>query len=438
MPSTRRATPFLLALLASASTGLAQIDADRFEDAMERFKAERAEFLASEGATFEGWMELINGALERTPVAEMGVHQLAQANALGLLQPEGARAAAIERVAALREEVEPDSVRAATLAVLDLTLRGVPTRTSRPEPQLQGDLLGAALGHPKLEQAIGEGHAVGLAAAIRGLANVEAWNQHREAILDLGEVLADAPPAMAAEARAYWSAVEELNPADERRERIRTSLVAMMRRALEATEDGQPAVAEPREREFIEGSLALMDGAAARGELVGHDAPAMEVLWSSDSAITSMADLEGKVVVLDFWATWCGPCLASFPNVRELQAHYEGKPVAIVGVTSHQGAIYNLGNDGPIDCQGQPEKEHELMPRFMEAHEVTWPVVFTRQDVYNPDYAIQGIPHMAIIDAQGVVRHNGLHPAEPLASKTSKIDALLEEAGVQPPNPPTP
>jgi hypothetical protein len=66
---------------------------------------------------------------------------------------------------------------------------------------------------------------------------------------------------------------------------------------------------------------------------------------------------------------------------------------------------------------------------------MTWRVAFTEEDVFNPDYGVNGIPHVAIIDPEGKVRYNGLHPAVPLKEKADKIDALLKAAGLATPAP---
>ncbi|MCB9845051.1 MAG: TlpA family protein disulfide reductase [Phycisphaeraceae bacterium] len=182
---------------------------------------------------------------------------------------------------------------------------------------------------------------------------------------------------------------------------------------------------------YLADTIAFYDGNFAKGLLMNNPMPTIDVLWSSDETITSMDAFRGKVLVVDFWATWCGPCVASFPNVRELQEHYNGYDVAIVGVTSVQGTHY--GANGPVDCTDDPDKEFSLMPEFMTEKNMTWPVVFSKQEVFNPDFGVSGIPHVAIIDPSGRVRFNGLHPAMPMEEKTAKIDSLLQEAGLRVP-----
>lgn len=165
---------------------------------------------------------------------------------------------------------------------------------------------------------------------------------------------------------------------------------------------------------------------ADKAALVGKPAPELHFAWASEKDLKTLSNLKGKVVVIDFWATWCGPCISSFPKVRDLVEHYKGSDVVVLGVTSLQGRVSNLGG-APIDTQGQPDKEYGLMPEFMQLKEMTWPVAFSEEKVFNPDYAVTGIPHVTIIAPDGTVRHNGLHPASPLESKTELIDAILKE-----------
>ena len=69
----------------------------------------------------------------------------------------------------------------------------------------------------------------------------------------------------------------------------------------------------------------------------GKPAPALAVTgWLNTKPLT-LADLKGKIVVIDFWATWCGPCLASIPHNNELQRKYAGKGVVFIAVCAPNG-----------------------------------------------------------------------------------------------------
>lgn len=190
-------------------------------------------------------------------------------------------------------------------------------------------------------------------------------------------------------------------------------------------------------------SMEYLSGAFASGKLVGHPAPDIKFTWTTLGETTdALSDLKGKVVVLDFWATWCGPCIASFPNIRTLQARYAEYPVVILGVTSLQGYHIDQKATDPkarrIDTKDDPAKEYGLMPGFMKDLDMTWHVAFGEPNVFNPQYGVRGIPHVAIIDPAGVVRHRGLHPGGDPADEAGKIDALLKEFNLPTPAEPMP
>ena len=77
----------------------------------------------------------------------------------------------------------------------------------------------------------------------------------------------------------------------------------------------------------------------AQGLEIGDPAPALNVAEWIKGPPAVLAEGKGKTVyVIEFWATWCGPCRMSIPHLTELQAKYKGKGVVIIGVSNEQPA----------------------------------------------------------------------------------------------------
>jgi thiol-disulfide isomerase/thioredoxin len=138
---------------------------------------------------------------------------------------------------------------------------------------------------------------------------------------------------------------------------------------------------------------------------VGMKAPATESKNLKDEKV-SLADYQGKVVVLDIWATWCGPCKAMIPHEREMVEKFKGKPFALISVS--------------VDDQKKELEEflaHESMPwtHWWEGPEAsllkTWNVHF--------------FPTIYVIDAKGVIRHKNIRGEE----LEKAVEKLVAEAG---------
>jgi len=187
-----------------------------------------------------------------------------------------------------------------------------------------------------------------------------------------------------------------------------------------------------------EGALTVLtaraQAKAVQDALIGRPAPDLRFRWASREGLRSFAGLKGRVVVLDFWATWSVPCVRAFPQTRALAARYAGHDVEVVAVTSVQGIVSGLEAE-PIDTTGDPEREIGLMPAYMKAKDITWTVAFSETERFMADFAIQRIPYRAIVAPDGTVRHVELHPGRETESQMAMIDALLREFGLKAPAP---
>lgn len=364
---------------------------------------------AAGGITQDGLKEAADAALSGITIGELTVDQIdALERALAYSSHKDALAA---RLTALSAEPNAEGARAAvkTLVYMD----------EETSAEAQASALRAAIGHAGLKDAFTSGKAYELFMQA-GYAKKEALAAVAPQLSALAAMLSKDMPVDGVISAQYL-----LNGLLNAGESVAPAASALRARLVELSEAALPT-AEGRTKERLTRTLAFLNGAFAKGTLVGNVTPELTIEWSSDPAIRSMADLRGKVVVIDFWATWCGPCIRSFPQVRDLVKHYEGYPVTVLGVTSLQGKHYPKGGS-PIDCKDDGAKEHGLMAGLMKDHEMTWPVVFTKQDVFNPDYGVNGIPHVAILDPNGVVRFRGMHPGSDAAEKHEKIDGLLKE-----------
>jgi thiol-disulfide isomerase/thioredoxin len=211
-------------------------------------------------------------------------------------------------------------------------------------------------------------------------------------------------------------------------EKVRTKIVTITKNVL------QNSTTPDKHLELI---VKFLEGNFARQALIGNTAPEINVEWhSSNPAIKKLSDLKGKVVVLDFWTTWCTPCVGSFPNVVKLKERYKDYAVEIIGVTSIQGRHMDRVNKKSIKLKDKAAEEMAMMPEFMKTLGMTWDVVFSKEDVFNPDFGVRGIPHVAIIDPAGIVRYNMLRPYDAPYHEAEKIDALLKQYNLPTPNQP--
>jgi cytochrome c biogenesis protein CcmG/thiol:disulfide interchange protein DsbE len=116
--------------------------------------------------------------------------------------------------------------------------------------------------------------------------------------------------------------------------------------------------------------------------------------------LTAEPDRKGKVVLIDFWATWCPPCRKSIPDLNELQAQFKDDLVVI----------------------GVSDETAEKVKGFMTSTKMDYAVALDPEKKMNQAIHVEGIPHVLIISTDGIVRWQGfpLSDEEPLTADIVK------------------
>jgi peroxiredoxin len=119
-----------------------------------------------------------------------------------------------------------------------------------------------------------------------------------------------------------------------------------------------------------------------RSKLMGKPAPDFPLKRATGIFADTLSSLKGKVVVLDFWATWCGPCMRALPHMQALHTHYLDKGLRVVGVTSDdwqhaQDVVKKMG--------------------------LTYGMVSDEQEQISADYLVTALPTLVLIDRAGNV-----------------------------------
>jgi thiol-disulfide isomerase/thioredoxin len=138
-------------------------------------------------------------------------------------------------------------------------------------------------------------------------------------------------------------------------------------------------------------------------------APAPAPAWKLrdvDGNVVSSDQFKGKVVVLDFWATWCPPCRTEIPGYVQLQKKYAADGLVIVGVS--------VDTDGP-----------QVVKKFMKDFGINYPIVMADDEIQNTFAPIQGYPTTFIIDREGRIRNKKLG-REPTAEFEKQLLAILK------------
>ncbi|MXV77348.1 redoxin domain-containing protein [Candidatus Poribacteria bacterium] len=147
-----------------------------------------------------------------------------------------------------------------------------------------------------------------------------------------------------------------------------------------------------------------------KADLVGKPAPVFKVKDLKGKEL-SLEKYRGQVVLLDFWATWCGPCIAELPNVQKTYQKYKDKKFQIIGISL--------------------DRSITALDTFLKKNELPWVHYWDDEGKISNQYRVTAIPSMFLIDGKGVIHTTNLRGAK----LEKAVDALVKENLLNPTDP---
>jgi len=146
---------------------------------------------------------------------------------------------------------------------------------------------------------------------------------------------------------------------------------------------------------FFVGAPILLIKSMAAGP-----APELEpAVWINEPAAETLAALDGEVVLVEFWATWCPPCRQSMPHLNELHKQYKGQGLNIMSIS---------------------DESRDVVQSFVRKHKLTFPIA--AECGSSKDYGVKGIPRAFLVGRDGDIEWEG-HPMDPAMEQ--EIQRLL-------------
>jgi peroxiredoxin len=135
-------------------------------------------------------------------------------------------------------------------------------------------------------------------------------------------------------------------------------------------------------------SLAVLvagcNGGTSQGSLIGQPAPDFNFYVTEEQSI-SLSDLQGSPVLLNFWATWCGPCASEMPYLQQVYDDWQERGLVLLAI--------NIG------------ESYSEVEDFVQSRGLSLPVLLDSEGIVASQYGVGPIPTTFFIDSQGIVQH---------------------------------
>ncbi len=136
--------------------------------------------------------------------------------------------------------------------------------------------------------------------------------------------------------------------------------------------------------------------AAANKTMVGQKLPELRLDY-----VGKKPDVAGKPMILEFWATWCGPCRQSIPHLNEIYKKYKDKGLVIVGVT---------------------DEDNQTIRKFTKSVPMDYFPATDRGGKLSAEFGVQGIPHAVLINKSGEIVWEG----HPMSLKDGDVEKIVQ------------
>lgn len=196
-------------------------------------------------------------------------------------------------------------------------------------------------------------------------------------------------------------------------QQVASTLAETLQKHPVPEDNGQPAypymaLAELVRYEHVQASVDNTQYTAAMAKLEAddqHRASADFTLTDLDGRQWTLKSLHGKVVLVNFWATWCPPCRKELPDLQELSKRFKDQGLVVLAIS---------------------DEDIEKVKPFVEEHQLTYPILLDPGSKVAKDFAVDGIPKTFIYDRDGKL------VAQAIDMRTQKqFLAMLEKAGIK-------